>query len=269
MEITWYGTASLILREGDKAIAFDPFFDMPVGCFTNKDLVSLPKDDFRAVTDIFVTHGHFDHIYYLPELCGLSHFLIHCTQAPRKTLIRRGVSPERIIPAVAGQTDSAPPFTVTAYQSRHCRYTVPTILQTVFGRGFFRHPIHLLRLLQEMLCCPEKGEILLYEVSWAGKRIQILGSLGLDGNTEYPTGADILILPFQGRSDLKTYALDIVRRLKPCRVLLDHYDNTFPPISNDIPTENFIKILCEQERIPCSAMVKGRSIHVETEKTLG
>ena len=269
MEITWYAAASLVMREGDAAIAFDPFFGMRVGCFTDKAFTVLPKEDFRAVTDVFVTHGHFDHIYYLPELCDASHFQIHCTPAPRKTLIRRGVSPERLVPAAAGRVDNIAPFTVTAYQSRHCRYTVPTILETLFRRGFFRHPVHLIRLLREMICCQEKGEILMYEVSCGGKRIQVLGSLGLDGNIEYPTDADVLILPFQGRSDLEPYALGIVRRLKPRSVLLDHYDNAFPPISDEIPTENFIKTLCEQEHIPCVVMEKGRDVHVETEKTLG
>ena len=269
MEITWHAAASLILRQGDAAIAFDPFFGMDVGCFAHPSLTSLPKDDFRAVTDVFVTHGHFDHISHLPGLCDGTHFQIHCTPAPRKTLIRRGVSPDRIVPAAAGKTDSVGPFTVTAYGSRHCRFDLPMVLKTVFRGRFFRHPIHLIRLLQEMLCCPEKGEILMYEVSCGGKRIQILGSLGLVENTPYPTGADLLILPFQGRSDLERYALGIVRRLRPRRVLLDHYDDACPPLSDEIPTEGFIRLLCEQEHIPCSTMVKGRNVYVETETTLG
>ena len=264
MEITWYSAAALVMREGDAAIAFDPFFEMPVGCFTDKNLISLPKEDFGKVTDVFVTHGHVDHIYYLPELCGASDFRIHCTPAPRKTLIRRGVSPERIVPAAAGGTDSISPFTVTAYRSRHCRYDLPIILKTVFRRRFFRHPVHLVRFLWEMLRFPEKGEILMYEVSCGGKRIQVLGSLGLDAHTDYPTDADVLILPFQGRSGLEKYALGIVRRLNPRTVLLDHYDDAFPPISDSINTENFIKILSAQEHIPCRAMVKGTDMYVET-----
>lgn len=269
MDITWYSAAGLILREGEAAIAFDPFFGMSVGCFTDKNPVPLPADDFRQVTDVFVTHGHVDHIYHLPQLCGLSSFRIHCTPAPRKTLLRRGVPSERIVPAAAGGTDIVAPFTVTAYQGRHCRFDLPIILKTVFRKGFFRHPVHLVRFLWTMVRFLEKGEILMYEVSWVGKRVQVLGSLGLDAGTDYPTGADILILPFQGRSDLETYALDIVRKLKPRSVLLDHYDDAFPPISDDIETQAFINILCQQERIPCRAMEKGQDIHVETEKTLG
>ena len=38
----------------------------------------------------------------------------------------------------------------------------------------------------------------------------------------------------------------------------------FPPISDDIYTEYFVKILSAQEHIPCRAMMKGRDIYVET-----
>lgn len=269
MDIKWYGAASLVMREGDDAIAFDPFFGMPVGCFNDKAPDDLPEEDFREVTDVFVTHGHVDHIYHLPKLCSESNFVVHCTPTPRKTLTRRGVPSNRIVPAASGMTDKISNFTVTAYGSRHCRYDFPIIVKTVFRKDFFRHPLHLAHFVREMLRFPEKEEILMYEVSCGEKRIQVLGSLGLDMKTEYPTGADILILPFQGRSDLDEYALDIVRKLSPRAVLLDHYDNAFPPVSNDIPTENFIKILSEQEHIPCRVMTKGSDIHVETEKTLG
>ena len=275
MDIKWYGAASLVMREGDDAIAFDPFFGLPVGCFKNKDPDVLPEEDFRGVTDVFVTHGHVDHIYHLPKLCGDLNFVVHCTPTPRKTLTKQGVPPNRIVPAATGTMDRISNFTVTAYGGRHCRYDFPIVLKTVFRKGFFRHPVHLARFVREMLRFPEKGEILMYEVSCGGKRIQVLGSLGLDESRDYPTDADILILPFQGRSDLDTYALDIVRRLRPRAVLLDHYDNAFPPVSDDIPTENFIKILSEQEHVPCRIMTKGSDIHVETgekaeaEKALG
>lgn len=269
MEITWYSAAGLVLREGGKAIAFDPFFGLPVGCFREKSPVSLPVDDFDRVTDVFVTHGHVDHIYYLPRLWVASQFRIHCTPTPRKTLVRGGVPEERVAPVAVGQTDTVSPFTVTAYRSRHCRYDLAIVLKTIFRRGFFRHPVHLLRFLWEMERFPEKGETVMYEVACGGKRIQVLGSLGLDRRTDYPTGADVLILPFQGRSDLEAYALGIVRRLKPRAVLLDHYDNAFPPISDDIDTEDFIKMLRQREDIPCRALEKGRDFHVETEKTLG
>ena len=38
----------------------------------------------------------------------------------------------------------------------------------------------------------------MYEVHAEGKRLQVMGSLGLQEDQEYPQGADLLILPFQG-----------------------------------------------------------------------
>ncbi len=64
----------------------------------------------------------------------------------------------------------------------------------------------------------------------------VLGSLNLADDVAYPEGADLLVLPYQGTSDLLTPALGIVGRLRPGAVLLDHFDDTFPPVSADIDT---------------------------------
>ena len=71
----------------------------------------------------------------------------------------------------------------------------------------------------------------------------------------------MLILPFQGRSDLEKCGLSIVRRVKPQKVFLDHYDDSFPPISDEISTEKFERILREQEKIPCRALEKGEIVY--------
>ena len=104
------------------------------------------------------------------------------------------------------------------------------------------------------------GETVFYEVSAEGKRVQIMGSLGLDPNTDYPTGADVLILPFQGRSDLEAYAAPIVRSLAPKQVLLDHYDDSFPPMTTQVETARFEALLTREYGIPCSALRKNETI---------
>ena len=62
----------------------------------------------------------------------------------------------------------------------------------------------------------------MYEVHAEGKRVQVMGSLGLQEDQEYPQGADLLILPFQGSEFLEAVALEVVERLQPKRILLDH-----------------------------------------------
>ena len=64
--------------------------------------------------------------------------------------------------------------------------------------------------------------------------------------TEYPIGADLLILPLQGRSDIADYALSFVDRLMPKMILLDHFDDAFPPISSAVDTAPFVALMAKR-----------------------
>lgn len=258
MQLKWYGTAALVLKEDDISIAFDPFCGLqPQESLHSKNL-SYGEQEFRKIKHVFITHGHFDHIARIPAIYKKAPLKLWCTRTPYNTLLREGMRPEQMQVIRPGEQIHVGPFTVTAYQSRHCRFDVPLIVKTVFRPKVFCHPVHLFHFLKMLLQYPENKEILLYEVLSGDKRIQIMGSLNLSADVEYPTGADILILPFQGRSDLEKCGLSIVRRLKPKKVFLDHYDDSFPPISDNISTKKFEKILRKQEKIPCRALKKGK-----------
>lgn len=258
MELIWYGTASLILKEGDASIAFDPF------CGMRREKSVPDEPDFRKVPHVFVTHGHFDHIYHIPWLYRDSPVRIYCTAAPKDTLLKRGVSSQKIREITPGWRGQCGPFRITAYQGRHCVFDGPLLRRTILSVRFWRHPAHLFRVLKAHFSCREKGEILFYEVSCKGARIQIMGSMGLDADTEYPTGADVLVLPLQGRSDQDSYALRFVERLKPKAVLLDHYDDAFPPMSNEVDTSGFIQNVEGQFRISCEPLRKKDPVTIET-----
>ena len=62
----------------------------------------------------------------------------------------------------------------------------------------------------------------------------------MDETVDYPTGADALILPFQGTGDPAKTVAPIIKALCPKRILLDHYDDAFPPLSSQIRTEDFV-----------------------------
>ncbi|MCR4951559.1 MAG: hypothetical protein K6A40_09585, partial [Solobacterium sp.] len=88
-----------------------------------------------------------------------------------------------------------------------------------------------------------------------------MGSMNLL-DEDYPEGADLLILPFQGRSDIDSFGEQIIRRLKPKTVLLDHYDDAFPPMSGTVETASFEALLKDRYGIPCRAMT-----FLKTERT--
>lgn len=256
MQLTWYGTASLLLQEKDMSIAFDPFDGLPI--HGPRHGQPLPhEEDFRRASRIFVTHGHLDHIYHIPRIYGDTDATVYCTEAPKNTLVNHGFPSNRICRIAPGWKESFGPFQITAYQGRHCVFDFPLILRTASRANFWRHPAHLTRLAALDCLYPEKGEILFYEVTCGGTRVQIMGSMNLDSNTEYPTGADVLVLPLQGRSDQDTYALGIIERLQPKSVLLDHYDDSFPPLSDNIDTSGFVRNVWEHFRIRCCPLTKS------------
>ena len=256
------GTASLLFAEGDEVVAFDPFPGIPLDSLRGH-LRTFPDTAlYLKARDVFVTHGHFDHIAYIPALYGRTDAVIHATAAPCATLESAGFPAERLHTIAPGWEGEAGPFRLRALQSRHCRFDAPLIAQTIFRLRLWSHLPHMLRLLALNRRHPENGETLFYELSDGNTRVQILGSLGLDPETQYPAGADWLILPFQGRSDLPEQALPILERLAPKGVLLDHYDDAFPPMSAQIPTDGFTALVEARYGIPCRALEKHKTIQL-------
>ena len=259
MRLTWLGTASLLFAEGDAVAAFDPFPGIPPDSLNGQARTLPDAALYRRAGNVFVTHGHFDHILYIPALYGQTDAVIHATATPCGTLRSAGFPAERLRTIAPGWEGQIGPFRLRALQSRHCRFDAPVIARTILRRRLWAHLPHMLRLLKLNRQYPENGETLFYELTDGRVRVQLLGSLGLDADTDYPVGADWLILPFQGRSDLAEAALPIIERLAPKAVLLDHYDDSFPPMSSQIPTEDFAARL-EARGIPCRALEKHKTI---------
>ncbi len=255
MKLTWFTTAAFTLRAGETTLAFDPFLGLPLG----KRWPDLNGTAFRDASAVFVTHGHVDHVLEIPALCAGSRTPIYATEAPCRTLKKHGVSPDRLRRIRPGETAEVGPFAVTAFQGRHCRFDGPLIRQTV--PRLCRHPLRTARLLLYVAEYPEKGETLVYEVRAGGRRVQVMGSLGLCPEVAYPTGADVLILPYQGRSDLTEYAWPLVQRLAPKALFLDHYDDSFPPLTAAIDTNPFCDLM-QDHGIPCRALVPNTTIEV-------
>ncbi|MBQ2758496.1 MAG: MBL fold metallo-hydrolase [Clostridia bacterium] len=61
MEITWYGTATIGIDNGKTRLLFDPFVRM------NKRIETTPVEGFAGFDAVLITHGHFDHLYSIPN----------------------------------------------------------------------------------------------------------------------------------------------------------------------------------------------------------
>ena len=253
MKIRWHGTAALTIESSGTTIAVDPFVGMPLGLSDDERLWSLRAEIFRSADAVLVTHGHFDHIYDIPALYGGTDTPIYATLTPLTTLGQKGVGGGQLRLIEPESSISIGDMRITAYQSRHCVFDLAVIMKTALRRSTVCHPQRLFELLRLNKAYPEGGETLMYEIEADGARIQLMGSMGMAEGMSYPTGADALILPFQGTGDPAATVAPIIEALKPERILLDHYDDAFPPMSAQIKTEAF-EIKMTSSGIPCEAM---------------
>ena len=158
-------------------------------------------------------------------------------------LVGKGVDETRIRQIKPGDRLGFGPFEVRVLKGKHIVFDKGLVIKTLFNPRVVTKRNNLRYLLKENRSCVEAGETVAYDIGAAGKRVLLLGSLNLDDNTEYPKGADLLVLPFQGRSDLSKYAMPFIERLEPKKVLLDHFDDSFPPISSSVKTAPFVQLM--------------------------
>ena len=251
----WYGTAAILLEYEGTRLLFDPFLFCAInGC-------KPPIDEFSHIENILVTHGHFDHIADIPAILkqGTGTAMVYCTAKPRETLIAKGVDETRVQRITPGDHLRFGPFEVRVLKGKHIAFDIWLVIKTFFNARIVTNWNNLQYILRENRMCVEAGETVVYDISAADKRILLLGSLNLDDAVEYPQGADLLILPFQGRSDINKYAMSFIDRLRPKKVLLDHFNDTFPPISAHVETEFFIALM--RRKYPDIPVICPRAYH--------
>jgi L-ascorbate metabolism protein UlaG (beta-lactamase superfamily) len=239
LKIKWYGTAALLFEQDGTKLLFDPFLSLNDKCF------KPPVDELSAVENILVTHGHLDHIADIPAILrqGAGTATVYCTAKPREVLVSKGVDETRVQKIKPGNKLIFGPFEVRVLKGKHIVFNWGLVIKTFLRALILANRNNLGYILKENRICVEAGETVVYDIVVDSKRVLLLGSLNLDDDTEYPAGADLLILPFQGRSGIGKYAMPFIDRLRPKKVLLDHFDNTFPPISSNVKTGPFISLM--------------------------
>lgn len=243
MKVTWYGTASLRLECANGRVLIDPYIR---GYGESEKKL---KQIFGKETVIAVTHGHFDHIAHLYEIYGKRKDLkIYTTETPAEALKQDGMEPSNFKLVRPGEQFLMNGFSAKILQGRHIQFDKKLVLKTLLSKRMILFLPEYLKIMRIWNKYDEHGEILFWEFEAEKKRVQVLGSAALDEKTEYPIGADLLALAYQGRSDLQTYIQPIIRRLQPKCIMPIHFDDAFPPISSEIDMYGFEKMM--QQHFP-------------------
>lgn len=232
MKITWYGTASLGIETKETKILFDPFFPMK-GSRVPSDI-----NEFDGYKSIFITHGHLDHLACVPELVRMNDAHVWCSETPSKTLAKKGLNESDVTVIYPGDTFQIGDAYITVYRGKHIVRDVMITKKTLFNTRVVRFVRNAMKMAKENIEYRENNETVGFFVESDGRSVFILGSLGLDYTEEYPQDVDLLVMPYQGASDLVTPAMNVIRTIRPNMVMLDHFDDTFPPVSSTIDTSD-------------------------------
>ncbi|MBP5242191.1 MAG: MBL fold metallo-hydrolase [Clostridia bacterium] len=251
MQIKWCGTATLLVKTEKTTLAIDPYLHS-----LNTALPPVNAEEVKQADAVFITHPHPDHFADIAAF--LSEAPVYVSQNGIFHAAKKGIDTHTMSALKAGDTHKIGDITLTVYQSRHCKFDLPLILSKLFHPRTYLMANKAIMLLKQMREFPIGNDIYFFDIEAEGKHIFVMGSAGLDKATKYPKNADLLVLPYQGRSDMAKYSLPIIKRLNPKRVLLDHYDNAFPPFTR---TENTQKIIGlarkELPDLPVSPFVAG------------
>lgn len=243
MKLQWLGTAGFRVDTGKHVFLIDPYLSRNS---KSQPVQPLQPRDIRRVDQIFISHGHFDHIYDVPELAKQNQCSIFCSGTAAHTLKKKGVAAGQIHAVEVNDYQvEFDEYSAEAFFSQHVRPDVPLVIRTLRNIG-----MSWPRLLYMHLGCPQ-GQVLSWKFRIGGFTMHHFGSGGaprqeLERMAVYQP--DLLLIPLQGHTRICDIALEYVRIFKPHMVIAHHHDDFYPPISAHIDIIPFIKAVQEKCR---------------------
>lgn len=163
MKITWFGTASILLEAEGEKLLFDPFVQLAGGSNPNS------LEDFPADTDICITHGHVDHLFFLPDLLAEQDITVYGTKAVMDTLEGWVEETGSLVQAEPGCSWRRGNMKITMLKGQHTRFTARMVLRKLINPRLFRYFRNTLFLAWAHPKFPEKGETVAYQIDAEGK----------------------------------------------------------------------------------------------------
>ena len=93
-------------------LAFDPFMEMPLDNAIDEPGRPELAELYRKADRVYISHGHFDHIYHFRNIYKGTATPIYGTAEPMKTLERDGLDPGQLKLIAPGYRETFGPFEI-------------------------------------------------------------------------------------------------------------------------------------------------------------
>jgi len=243
MRLQWLGTAGFRIETDDQVFLIDPYLSRDP---LSRPVQTLKPSDISDAGQIFISHGHFDHLYDVPAIMAAGKSSVYCSQTAAATLLREGVDSGRIHAVTAdGFALDFGGYRAQAFFSRHVKFDIPLVARTLWRMG----PAGILRISNSGISSNyPMGQVLSWRFTVDGYSIHHFGSAGfMPGELERLAAnpPDLLLVALQGHTHICDIALEYVRIIKPRLVIPHHQDDFYPPISTAVDIRPFVMKVCE------------------------
>ncbi|TGN12004.1 MBL fold metallo-hydrolase [Leptospira ilyithenensis] len=252
VRVTFLGTSSLLVDDGETQLLTDGFFTRPslfrtafLRLSTDISIIEsvMAKTRMNRLKGIFVCHSHYDHAMDAPFVAKLTGANLYGSSSTLNVGAGAGLSFDRMNLFIPGKPVRIGKFTVTVLSSKH---TPPF---KILGKTNATDPNH--PNIDSPLIQPAKASDYIEGGAFDFLIQHGSHSLLIKGSTNYIEGAldrykvDVLFLGIaqlskQPETFQETYYKETVKAVKAKQVIPIHWDNFFKPLAE--PLEPNLKI---------------------------
>ncbi|GBF43714.1 Zn-dependent hydrolase [Leptospira ellinghausenii] len=252
VRVTFLGTTSILIDDGETQILTDGFFTRPSLWKTAFSKIESDQEIIQSVLDkakihrlkgIFVCHSHYDHVMDAPFVAKATNAKLYGSSSTINVGIGAGLNKENLELFQVGKPVKLGKFSITVLESKH---TPPF---RIFGKTNATDPNfpNILSPLSQPVKAMDYIEGGTFDFLIQHGKHKIL----IKSSTNFITGAfdqinvDVLFLgiaqlSLQPVSFQETYYNQTVQKLKPSLVVPIHWDNFFLPLAK--PLEPNLKL---------------------------